>query len=101
MPAVNNNWWEIQVLANQALDELLFWRLQKFGCEGTASSIAVDRVDQILVKAYLPIAKSSLLDLSALALWIAQDAIAIATEAPTVTWHLIGAEDWSNTWKQH
>jgi ribosomal protein L11 methyltransferase len=96
--AINNNWWEIQILANQALDELLFWRLQSFGCEGTASAIAGD---QVLIKAYLPIEKSSLLDLSALALWATQDAIAIEAEAPIVTWRVISEEDWSSSWKQY
>jgi ribosomal protein L11 methyltransferase len=97
IPAINNNWWEIQILANQALDESLFWRLQTFGCDGTVSAIAGD---QVLMKAYLPLQKSSLLDLSALALWATQDAIAIDCEAPIVTWRLISEEDWSTSWKQ-
>ncbi len=32
----NNNWWEIQVLAEQSLEDQIFWRLQDFGCQGMA-----------------------------------------------------------------
>jgi ribosomal protein L11 methyltransferase len=98
MQPLTNTWWEIQVLSKQTLEELLFWRLQDFGCQGTASQV---RGNEVLVKAYLPIEKAAWLDLSALALWLRQDAIAASEEAPTVKWSLIDDEDWSNSWKDH
>lgn len=93
-----NSWWEIQVLANQALDELAFWRLQSFGCQGTATRI---KGEEAWISAYLPMEKANWLDLAALALWLRQDAIAVDLEPPIVKWDLINEEDWSNTWKQH
>jgi ribosomal protein L11 methyltransferase len=98
MQPLTNTWWEIQVLSNRSLEELVFWRLQDFGCQGTASHL---KENEALVKAYLPLEKATWLDLSALALWLRQDAIATGDEAPIVKWALIDEEDWSNSWKQH
>jgi ribosomal protein L11 methyltransferase len=99
---VINNWWEIQVLADPALEELIFWRLSRFGCQGTATQV---KDANLTIKAYLPSEKASLLDLAALALWLKQDAIASELdkplEQPKVKWHLINEEDWSSSWKQH
>jgi ribosomal protein L11 methyltransferase len=63
--APNNSWWEIQVIAEQSLEEQIFWRLQNFGCQGMASQ---KKDGQISVSSYLPVEKSSVLDLAALAL---------------------------------
>lgn len=93
-----NSWWEIQVLAALSLDELVFWRLEKFGCHGTASQT---KGSETWVRAYLPIEKATLLDMSALALLLEQDALALGYETPIVKWDLINEEDWSNSWKQH
>jgi len=95
---VVNSWWEIQVLSDRSLDDLVFWRLQRFGCQGTASQI---KGNEAWIRAYLPIEKATLLDMSALALWLEQDAIALGYESPDVKWDLINEEDWSNSWKQH
>lgn len=93
-----NNWWEIQVLADPASEELVFWRLQRFGCQGTATQI---KDSNLTIQAYLPSEKASLLDLAALALWLKQDAIALEIDRPKVKWHLINEEDWSSSWKKH
>ncbi len=93
-----NNWWEIQVLANPALEELVFWRLQKFGCQGAASQI-IDA--NSITTAYLPSTKAELLDLAALSIWLKQDAITAELDQPVVKWHLIAEEDWSSSWKKH
>ena len=98
MQPLNNTWWEIQVLSNPSLEELVFWRLQDFGCQGTASQF---KENEALIKAYLPIEKASWLDLSALALWLREDAIAASNTAPIVKWALIDDEDWSSSWKLH
>jgi len=93
-----NNWWEIQVLAEQALEEQIFWRLQSFGCQGMATQ---KKDGQIRVNSYLPVEKANVLDLAALALWLKQDAIASSYEAPATQWAVINDEDWSSSWKQH
>jgi ribosomal protein L11 methyltransferase len=79
---------------------LVFWRLQNFGCQGTASQLKDDS-DRLWVRAYLPVEKTDWLDLAALALWLRQDAIAVGQTAPIVQWSVIDAEDWSNSWKQY
>jgi len=96
--AMINNWWEIQVLAEPGLDELVFWRLQLFGCQGNANQV---QDTKSLTKAYLPLEKASLLDLAALGLWLKQDAIAADCEAPELKWKLIDEEDWASSWKSH
>ncbi|MCX5934459.1 MAG: 50S ribosomal protein L11 methyltransferase, partial [Pseudanabaena sp. LacPavin_0818_WC45_MAG_42_6] len=96
--APNNSWWEIQVIAEQSLEEQIFWRLQNFGCQGMASQ---KKDGHISVSSYLPVEKGNVLDLAALALWLKQDAIALDYEAPTTQWTVINDEDWSSSWKQH
>lgn len=92
------SWWEIQVACDLALEELMFWRLEDFGCKGTAS----ERKNYgCLVKAYLPQMKATQLDLAALALRLRQDALCANMAAPAVQWNLIDEEDWSSSWKQH
>ncbi len=95
---MNTYWWEIQVLGDRALEEVLFWRLQQFGCQGTASQVEQTRVR---VKAYLPEEKATSLDLAALALWLRQDALVAGGDPPLVSWDYIHDEDWSTAWKQH
>lgn len=93
-----SNWWEIQVSAEQALEEQIFWRLQDFGCQGMVTKKKEGRIS---VNSYLPVEKATILDLAALALWFKQDAIATNYEAPTTQWKVISDEDWSSSWKQH
>ncbi len=93
-----SSWWEIQVGADPAAEELLFWRLQAFGCRGMASEL---RGNTFAVKAYLPQIKSQQLDLAALALLLKQDLLCAELPAPIVQWHLIDEEDWSKSWKDH
>jgi ribosomal protein L11 methyltransferase len=91
-----NSWWEIQIFCDTALDEVVFWRLEKFGCRGTSSQI---KGASCLVSAYLPEQQASLLDLSALSLLIRQDALCVESSPPVVQWHLIDEEDWASSWK--
>ncbi|MBP0000811.1 MAG: 50S ribosomal protein L11 methyltransferase [Cyanobacteria bacterium SID2] len=95
---MSNSWWEIQVLSDPALEETIFWRLETFGCRGTASET---KGESCLVRAYLPQDSVQMLDLAALSLWLRQDAIAIHLPPPITGWHLIEEEDWSSSWKQH
>lgn len=93
-----NSWWEIQVLCEPALEELVFWRLEDFGCKGTSSEI---KSHACLIKAYLLEEKAQLLDLAALGLMLRQDALCAAMPPPVTQWNLIDEEDWSSSWKSH
>lgn len=93
-----NSWWEIQVLCDPTLEDLIFWRLEKFGCRGTATVV---KGYSRLVCAYLPAMQAQLLDLAALSLWLRQDALAVGLPIPSMQWSLIDEEDWASSWKQY
>ncbi len=93
-----HSWWEIQVLCDPTLEESVFWRLETFGCRGTASQI---QNNSCLVQAYLPEQEAHLLDLAALSLMLRQDGLCMETAVPVVQWHLIDEQDWASSWKQH
>ncbi|MBD2314991.1 50S ribosomal protein L11 methyltransferase [Desertifilum sp. FACHB-1129] len=93
-----NHWWEIQILGEPVLEDLIFWRLESFGCKGTYSEV---KGNASLVCAYLPQEQAQLLDLAALALWLRQDALAMGYSLPAVQWTLIDEEDWASSWKQY
>ncbi|MGD1901841.1 MAG: 50S ribosomal protein L11 methyltransferase [Geitlerinemataceae cyanobacterium] len=95
---MTNSWWEIQVAADSNLEETIFWRMEQFGCKGTASERQQNTIN---VKAYLPQQTSSMLDLAALSLWVRQDAISLECGVPVMHWSPIEEEDWSKSWKQH
>lgn len=95
---MTNSWWEIKIVCHPALEELLFWRLDKFGCQGMATE---QEGDFRVVRAYLPQLRAHPLDLAALSLWLQQDALNTRTEKPRVSWSLIEEEDWASSWKQH
>ncbi|MBE9127968.1 MULTISPECIES: 50S ribosomal protein L11 methyltransferase [unclassified Coleofasciculus] len=93
-----NSWWEIQILCDSSLEDLIFWRLEKFGCRGFSSEI---KGSSLLVQAYLPRMQTQLLDLAALSLWLRQDALTVGLPVPIAQWHLIDEEDWASSWKQY
>jgi ribosomal protein L11 methyltransferase len=93
-----HSWWEIKVLSDPALEELIFWRLSQFGCRGTASQM---QDHSCIVSAYLPQESTQLLDLAALSLWLRQDALSVTLPPPAMQWNLIDEEDWSSSWKAH
>ncbi len=93
-----NSWWHIQVLADPILEDLIFWRLDNFGCQGVAGEV---KASQYLAHTYLSQDKAHTLDLAALALLLRQDAITLGYPAPQIQWSLIQEEDWSSTWKVH
>jgi ribosomal protein L11 methyltransferase len=93
-----NNWWELQILCDPDLEDSIFWRLEKFGCRGTASE---KKVDSCLVRAYLPKNQDQQLDLEALSLWLRQDALMMGLPVPTIQRQTIDEEDWANSWKEH
>lgn len=93
-----NSWWEIKVLCDPALEDAVFWRMEVFGCRGTASQ---NKNSSCLISAYLPEENAHLLDLAALSLLLRQDALCLELPIPAVTWDLIDEQDWSSSWKQH
>ncbi|MGF1460645.1 MAG: 50S ribosomal protein L11 methyltransferase [Leptolyngbyaceae cyanobacterium] len=92
------SWWEIQVLCDPALEDIIFWRFDSFGGHGTASQ---RRNQYRQIQAYFPQEKFELLDLAAVALRLKQDAICAELSTPQTTWRLIDEEDWSKSWKDH
>lgn len=93
-----NSWWEIQILCDPALEDSIFWRLQQFGSRGTSSE---NKGFSSLVRAYLPQIQAQMLDLSALALLLRQDALCMGLSTPAIQWNLIDEEDWASSWKVH
>ncbi|MGL5796361.1 MAG: 50S ribosomal protein L11 methyltransferase, partial [Waterburya sp.] len=97
---MSNRWWEIVVKCEPILEESVFWRLEKFGCSGTATEVKVLDNDnnsdsetstdkQILIRTYIPEINTQLLDLAALSLWLEQDAKLLEVSVPEAQWHLI------------
>ncbi|MDY6782899.1 MAG: 50S ribosomal protein L11 methyltransferase [Cyanobacteriota bacterium] len=95
---MSNSWWEIKILGDPMSEDLVFWRLESFGCSGTAST---RKGNSRLVRSYIYQSDVQPLDLAALSLWLCQDALAVGFPRPHVQWHLIDEEDWASSWKQH
>jgi ribosomal protein L11 methyltransferase len=91
-----NTWWELKILCEPDLEDIICWRLKYFGCRGTASE---SKGNSSLLKAYLPSFQAKLLDLSALSLCLRQDALCIRLLSSLLHWNLIDEEDWANRWK--
>lgn len=94
---MSNSWWQIQVVCEPELEESIFWRLDGFGCAGTSTEV---KGDNYLISGYIEESEVQLLDLSALSLWLRQDALVLGVNTPQIQWHLIDDEDWSSNWKQ-
>lgn len=108
---MSNRWWEIVVKCEPVLEESVFWRLEKFGCSGTAIKVKIlndeqsleseSSDQQILIKSYIPEIDTQLLDLAALSLWLEQDAKLLEVSVPEAQWQLIDEEDWASGWKDY
>lgn len=92
-----NSWWELQILCDSNLEDSVFWRLENFGCRGTASE---KKGNLRLISAYLPPSQTQP-NWSPLAQWLSQDAHNMGLEAPKMRWHLIDEQDWASSWKEH
>ncbi len=93
-----NHWWELKIVGHPLSEDLVFWRLDDFGCRGMASE---SKGKSLLVRAYLPQVDVQLLDLAALSLWLRQDALVMELTPPRIQWHLLDEEDWASSWKQY
>jgi len=95
---MTNSWWEFQIICEPELEDLIFWRLDKFGSKGMSSQ---HQGRFCSISTYLPSLQVQLLDLAALSLWMRQDALEMNLPVPAIRWHLIDEEDWSSSWKQY
>ncbi len=95
---MSDRWWEIIVLCDPVLEESVYWRLDQFGCSGTATETK-DGLN--LIRAYLSELVVQSLDLSSLSVWLNQDAAMLETSSPEIQWNLIEEEDWSSNWKKY
>ncbi len=95
---MSNSWWEIKILCDPAQEEPIFWRLEKFGCRGTATEVLRK---YHFIRAYVPEKLATILDLGALAVWLEQDAITFGFSQPVTQWNSIDEEDWASNWKVH
>ena len=107
---MSNRWWEIVVKCEPILEESVFWRLEEFGCSGTATEMILDdeqnlefefEDQQTSIRTYIPEMKAQMLDLSTLSSSLKKDAELLEVSAPEVQWHLIDEEDWASSWKQY
>ncbi|RMF21618.1 MAG: 50S ribosomal protein L11 methyltransferase [Cyanobacteria bacterium J083] len=95
---MSNSWWEINIICDPRLEESIFWRLESFGCSGTAREI---KEDSYLIKAYIPVIKATEESLTKLANHLQTDAKNLNLSSPQVKWQTIAEEDWGNSWKKH
>lgn len=107
---MSNRWWEIIIKCEPILEESVFWRIEEFGCSGTAINIVLDKEQdlefefedkQTSIRTYIPEIKAQSLDLSTLSSYLNKDAESLETSLPEVQWRLIDEEDWASSWKQH
>ena len=93
-----NSWWEIQILCDPDLEDVIFGRLDAFGMCGASSEYTGYSK---LIRGYVPQAQVNILDLAAFALSLRQDALCAGSPIPAVQWNLIDEEDWASNWKAH
>lgn len=95
---MSDRWWEIIVLCDPILEESVYWRLDEFGCSGTAT----ETKDELsLIRAYISELVVQSLDLSSLSVSLSQDAAMLETSPPEIQWNLIEEEDWSSNWQKY
>ena len=95
---MSDRWWEIIVLCEPILEESVYWRLDQFGCSGTATET---KEELSLIRAYISELVLESLDLSSLSVLLSQDATMLETSAPKIESNLIEEEDWSSNWKKY
>ncbi len=98
MTSPPSQWWEIKVVGMPLLDDLLFWRLQEEGCQGTASQVVNQ---ELTVCGYLSLDRVQLPDLEKIAKCLRRDAQSVQQPAPDVSWQLITEEDWAHNWRDY
>lgn len=95
---MTNSWWEIQIFCTAPLEDSIYWRLEQFGCSGTATEF---NEESRLVRTYIPEIQIAPEKLAKLSNCLQQDASELGLSEPIVQWHLIDEEDWASTWKDY
>ncbi len=90
---METNWWQITIGTTADREDILFWVLQNFGCQGMATQ---SQGEKIVISAYVPTETRSEAELQHFALTLAQD-----YDITDIKWESIPEEDWSFSWKQH
>ena len=98
--AMNNSWWEIEICSEVALEELISWQLEQFGCRGTATERKPGETFG-KIKTYLPLDDCKEQDFAVLSQQLQEDAISAGFSSPEVTWKIVQEEDWASSWKQY
>lgn len=93
-----SQWWEIKVVGVPLIDDLLFWRLQEEGCQGTASQVVNQ---ELTVCGYLSLDRVQSIDLQKIAERLHQDVQAVGHPVPAISWQLITEEDWAHNWRNY
>lgn len=93
-----SQWWEIKVVGVPLIDDLLFWRLQEEGCQGTASQVVNQ---ELTVCGYLSLDRVQSVDLQKIAKRLHQDVQSVGHPAPDISWQLITEEDWAHNWRNY
>jgi ribosomal protein L11 methyltransferase len=93
-----NNWWEIEINCDRALEDSIYWQLEQFGCAGTAVEI---KGNNCCIRAYLPKIDDSEPNWAELGIIVQENASLIDLKPPDLKWHLIDEEDWATSWKQY
>ena len=94
---MSNRWWEITVVCDPALEEAVFWRLDLFGCSGTATHPGQTH----RVVAYISDLRTTEADLASLRESLETDARDREEAINSVSWQKIEEEDWAKSWKQY
>jgi ribosomal protein L11 methyltransferase len=95
---MSNQWWELQIWGEPALDELLSWKLQQMGCQGTASQL---KDGSLSLRGYFPSSQITEVILGQMADQLCRAATTAQLTEPTIHWTLIEEEDWASSWKDH
>ncbi|WP_299404201.1 50S ribosomal protein L11 methyltransferase [Acaryochloris sp. IP29b_bin.148] len=93
-----SQWWEIKVVGVPLLDDLVFWRLQEEGCQGTASQVVNQ---ELTVCGYLSLDRVQSPDLEQIAERLRQAAQSVGQPNPDISWQLITEEDWAHNWRDY
>lgn len=89
---METTWWQITIVTNPDLEDIVFWLLQNFGCQG----MAVAQTDRMVISAYVTTEARSETEVGDFAQGLARD-----YGIREVQWQTVPEEDWSSSWKQH
>jgi ribosomal protein L11 methyltransferase len=95
---VNSQWWELRVMGEPALDELLSWQLQSMGAQGTASQL---KAGQLQISGYFPQTQVTEADLTQMVQQLRQVATEVGLTVGEVDWSSLEEEDWASSWKEY